>query len=79
MFQVVRLELNERNELIRRTVLQPFFELRDDALAMAEFDASYCWGEYGYDIDRDCWWATDERGNRFRFFVEPTTEIATAA
>jgi hypothetical protein len=79
MFHVVRLELNDRGEPIRRTVLQPFYELRDDAVAMAEFDASHCWGEYGYDPDRDCWWATDQRDNRFRFVVQASTEIETAA
>jgi len=62
-----------------RRVLQPFYELKDDAMAMAEFDASHCWGDYGYDIDGDFWWATDERGNRFRFLVEAAADVEHAA
>jgi hypothetical protein len=79
MFQIVRVQLNERNDVICRSVQQPFYELRDHAMAMAEFDASHCWGEYGYDMDGDWWWATDNRGNRYRFIVEAAAEIETAA
>jgi hypothetical protein len=45
------------------------------AMQIAEF-AGHCWGEYGYDAERDCWWATDERGRRFRFEVEAVAELA---
>jgi hypothetical protein len=44
-------------------------------MAMAEFDASRLWGDYGYDEGRDCWWATDSRGQPYRFVIE---EIASA-
>jgi hypothetical protein len=33
------------------------------------------WGDYGYDEQRQCWWASDERRRQYRFVVE---EIATA-
>jgi hypothetical protein len=68
-FQIVRLELNESEQVIARKPLKPLFELRDDAMALAEFDAGRCDGEFGYDVERDCWWAHDA-GHTFRFIVE---------
>lgn len=68
-FQIVRLELNDRGDVISRRPLNPLFELRDDAMALAEFDAGRCDGEFGYDAERDCWWAIDA-GQTFRFIVE---------
>jgi hypothetical protein len=70
VFQLVRLALNDRHQVVGRVPLQPFFELRDDAMAMAEFGAARSNGEYRYDQDRDCWWATDPSGRTFRFVVE---------
>jgi hypothetical protein len=75
MFQIVRLALDDNGEVGARRALQPLFELREDAMAMAEFDASRLWGDYGYDEGRDCWWATDSRGQPYRFVIE---EIASA-
>jgi hypothetical protein len=69
-FQIVRLELNESDEVIARRPLQPLFDLRCDAMALAEFDAGRCEGDFGYDAERDCWWAQDS-GRTFRFMVEP--------
>jgi hypothetical protein len=45
---------------------------------LAEFDASRLGGEYGYDEERNCWWASDTRGQRYRFEVKevPSTDIA---
>ena len=75
MFQIIRLTLDDSDNVVARRPLQPLFELRDDAMAMAEFDASRLWGDYGRDEERDCWWATDSRGNKYRFAVE---EVAVA-
>ena len=61
MFQIVRLALDDNGEVDARRPLQPLFELREDAMAMAEFDASRLWGDYGCDDERDGWWATDAR------------------
>ena len=69
-FRIVRLELNETGEVISRRALQPLFDLRGDAMALAEFDAGRCDGDFGYDIERDCWWGRDS-GRTFRFIVEP--------
>jgi hypothetical protein len=55
------------------------FELREDAMAMAEFDASRLWGDYGCDDERDGWWATDARGRKYRFVVEPVAAADAAA
>jgi hypothetical protein len=68
-FQIVRLELNESEEVIARRPLQPLFDLRCDAMALAEFDAGRCDGDFGYDAERDCWWARDS-SRTFRFIVE---------
>jgi hypothetical protein len=55
------------------------FELREDAMAMAEFDASRLWGDYGCDDERDGWWATDARGCKYRFVIEPVAAADAAA
>ena len=36
MFQIVRLALDDNGEIDARRPLQPLFELREDAMAMAE-------------------------------------------
>ncbi len=69
-FRIVRLELNETEEVVARRPQLPIFELRDDAMALAEFDAGRCDGDFGYDARRDCWWGQDS-GRTFRFIVEP--------
>jgi hypothetical protein len=78
MFQIVRCMLDHNNEIVARHPLQPFFELREDANAMAEFDSSRLWEEYGYDEERNCWWGRDSRGRVYRFEVNEVaaTEIA---
>jgi hypothetical protein len=70
MFQIVRLALDDSGEVTTRRALQPCFELWEDAMAMAEFDASRLWGDYGCDEERDCWWATDSWGRNYRFVIE---------
>ncbi len=69
-FRIVRLELNETEEVVARRPLLPIFELRDDAMALAEFDAGRCDGDFGYDARRDCWWG-QVSGRPFRFIVAP--------
>jgi hypothetical protein len=78
MFQIVRLALDDNGEVTARRPLQPCFELWEDAIAMAEFDASRLWGDYGCDEERDCWWAIDTRGRKYRFVIEQVrpTDIA---
>lgn len=70
MFQIVRLELSDESNVIARQPLQPPYELWDDAMALAEFDASRCAGEYDYDNEQECWCASDG-DRRYRFVVEP--------
>ena len=79
MFQIVRLTLDDSDNVAARRPLHPLFELLDDAMAMAEFDASRLWDDYGRDEERDCWWATDSRGKRYRFVVEEVIEASVAA
>ncbi len=75
MFQIVREELDGDGRVIARRPLQPLYDLREDALALAEFDASRCSGAYGYDAERDCWWGS-ERWRSYRFVIE---EVATTS
>lgn len=79
MFQIVRLALDDNGEVNARRALQPYYELWEDAMAMAEFDASRLWGEYGCDEERNCWWATDSRGGKYRFVVEQVVSADLAA
>jgi hypothetical protein len=79
MFQIVRCSLDDGGKVVTRRPLQPLYELREDAVAMAEFDSSRLWGDYGYDEKRDCWWATDSRGRMYRFEVEEVAAEDVAA
>jgi len=79
VFQLVRLVLNDGHQTISRIPLQPLFELRDDAMAMAEFSAARSNGDYNYDRECDCWWATDPSGRTFKFVVEQVAERSSLA
>jgi hypothetical protein len=70
IFQIVSLELNWDDDISVRRVLQPSYELLEDAMALAEFDASRCGGDYGYDDVLECWWACDDQGRKYRFVIE---------
>jgi hypothetical protein len=70
IFQIVFLELNWDDDVSVRRVLQPSYELLEDAMALAEFDASRCGDDYGYDDVRECWWACDDQGRKYRFVIE---------
>jgi hypothetical protein len=70
MFQIVCLELNWDDDVFGRRPLQPSYELLEDATALAEFDASRCGGDYGYDELHGCWWAYDDEGRKYRFVIE---------
>ena len=62
MFQIVRCMLDEKGDVVVRSPTKPVFEIREDAAAMAEFDASRVAGDYGYDEEHDSWWAIDSAG-----------------
>lgn len=77
IFQLVKLVMDEAGLVIGRKETQPLFQLREDAMALAEFDAARAGDEYGYDADRDCWWARE--GERLVLFVvEPVAEQIAA-
>jgi hypothetical protein len=80
MFQIVRCLLDDKNEVVARRPLQPLFELREDAAAMAEFDSSRLWEDYGHDGERNVWWARDAHGRMYRFEIEEVaaTEVAVS-
>ena len=79
MFQIVRLTLDGHANVIARRDLQPLFELREHAMLMARNAASGLWGDFGYDEERRCWWASDSRGRQYRFVVEELAAADTAA
>jgi hypothetical protein len=79
MFQIVRVMLDEHGASIARRPLQPFFERREAAMAIAQMEASGLWGHYGYDEELGCWWATDTRDRKYRFVVEDITTAENAA
>jgi hypothetical protein len=74
MFQIVCLELSGDGTIFTRRPMQPTYELLEDAMAIAEFDASRCGDDYGYDGENQCWWTRDGHGRHYRFVVEQTTE-----
>jgi hypothetical protein len=78
MFQIVRVELGRDGRVVARRPLQPLYELRDDAMALAEFDASRCAGDYGYDEERDGWWASDG-GRYYLFMIEQVAPTSLAS
>jgi hypothetical protein len=78
MFQIVRVEVRADGHVIARRPLQPPYELFEDAMALAEFDASRCAGPYGYDCGLECWWA-QENGRIYRFAIEQVAELDAAS
>jgi hypothetical protein len=70
MFQIVRTMLDDSDHVIGSRTLQLLFELRDHAMTIAGNEASGLWGDYGFDQERHCWWATDARGRQYRFVVQ---------
>ena len=78
LFQLVQIELNDNDQVIAETRTLPLFELHEHAMAMAEFAAARCHGDYGYDAEHDCWWAAS--GDKtLRFIVRAVTELDAAA
>ncbi len=77
MFQLVQTVVDEAGLVIARKETQPLFQLREDAMVLAAFDAARASDDYGYDADRDCWCAID-RGRLTRFVVEPVAEKIAA-
>jgi hypothetical protein len=78
MFQIVRVEINNEGHVVARRPLEPPYDLRDDAMALAEFDASRCAGDYGYDERHDAWWASDG-GRHYRFVIEEVAPRSLAS
>jgi hypothetical protein len=79
LFRLVRTEVDEENRVITQMETRPLFELRDDAIMMAEFEAARSGGEYGYNRDKDYWWSHDAHGRRFRFEVYTVGATEAAA
>jgi hypothetical protein len=70
MFHIVRTELDCNGHVVAQQPLPPPYDLWEDAMALAELDASRCEGDYGYDEENACRWARDN-GRNYRFAIEP--------
>jgi hypothetical protein len=77
MFHLVQLAIDETGLVIARKETQPLYQLREDAMVLAEFDAARRSDEYGYDADRNCWWARDGK-QVILFVVEPVGQKIAA-
>ena len=75
-FQITRVEIDRRNSVIARQPTQPLFELEQDALALAEFDATRAGDDCGFEPATNSFWAKLANGLEVRFVVE---EIELAA
>ena len=69
MFQIVLSELDQDGNLVARWGAQPLYDLEEDALAIAEFDALRLSEDGRLDTSGDCIHATDGRGRTFRIEV----------
>jgi hypothetical protein len=83
MFQIVRVELNRDGQVVARRPLQPLYDLWDDAMALAEFDASRCAGDYGPlplagEGTGGGWWGCDD-GRNYRFVIEQVAATSLAS
>jgi hypothetical protein len=75
MFQIVRLEISQSGSVVARQEAQPLFELQQDAMAMAEFEAARYYEQHEYDRENDCWTACDRQNRKIRFVVEPLSNV----
>jgi len=69
MFQIVCSELDPEGKVVAQWAVQPPYELEEDALAIAEFDALRLSEDGHLDASGDGLHATDPRGRTFRIEV----------
>ena len=79
MFQIVVSELDREGNVVRCRQTQPLYEVRDTAMAMAEFDALRLSEECRVDESDDCIRATDIRGRTFKIEVKEVASVESAA
>jgi hypothetical protein len=70
-YQIVRIERDAMDGIVAARQTQPLFELEQDALALAEFDALRTGEDCGFDEALNGWWAIDPAGRRMQFVVQP--------
>jgi hypothetical protein len=79
MFQIVVSELDRDGNVVRCRPTQPLYEVRETAMAMAEFDALRLSEECRVDEFGDCIRAIDIRGRTFRIEVKEVASVEFAA
>jgi|GraSoiStandDraft_9_1057307.scaffolds.fasta_scaffold301787_2 hypothetical protein len=68
-FQIVELELDDQDNIVRRKVLPHPCSRQEEAELKTE-SAARSLHESGYDPAQHCWWARDMNGQAYRFIVE---------
>jgi hypothetical protein len=79
MFQIVLSELDRNGNVLARWPVHPLYELREDAVAIAEFDALRLSEDGSLDEMADCIHATDPQGRTFRIEVKEVASVEVAA
>src|SRR5262245_9305320 len=78
MFQVVLCELDRDGNVVAHWPVQPLYELREDAVAIAEFDALRLSTHGNYDAYDDCVQVVDRAGKMLRIEVRQVSTADTA-
>jgi hypothetical protein len=68
-FQIVELELDDQDHVVRRKALPHPCATREEAELKTE-SAARSLHASGYDPAQRCWWARDMNGQSYRFMVE---------
>jgi hypothetical protein len=79
MFQIVVSELDHDGNVVHCRPTQPLYEIRETAMAMAEFDALRLSEECHVDESDDCLLATNIRGRTFRIAVMEVASVEFGA
>ena len=78
MFQVVLCELDRDGNVVVHWPVQPLYELGEDAVAIAEFDALRLSTHGNYDAYDDCIQVVDRAGKMLRIEVRQVYTADTA-
>jgi hypothetical protein len=79
MFQIVVSELDGDGNIVVHWATQPLYELREDAVAIAEFDALRLSAQGSYDGSDDCIQVVDNGGRTLRIEVREVATVDMAA
>jgi|SRR5215813_1504443 len=78
MFQIVLSELDRDGNVVAHWPVQPLYKLREDAVAIAEFDALRLSTQGNYDASDDCIQVIDGAGKVLRIEVREVSMLDMA-